>query len=305
MRSIEATARCRVSFRLAAALDASRRASRYAAPGDATPYARGHVALLGQTWPAQQGTARFHLDPATGNSWPHDTYCFDIDYRHDRSLGDIKYVWEFNRLQYLQPVAALAAHDRDDELADFCLAEIESWIDANPPFLGVNWASGIELALRLVSILVVLGLIGTEVFSPRIRRKIRACLAAHAYWLARYPSRHSSANNHTIAEAGALFLLGTLSPELGSGGVTETARALLIDQVERQIHATASAPSSRPATPPSRSNGICSASRLRSAPAAPSRQRHQSASLPLANISAPSPTRADISRASATTTRAA
>ena len=121
-------------------------------------------------------------------------------------------------------------------MADFCLAEIESWIDANPPFLGVNWASGIELALRLVSILVVLGLIGTERVQPAIRRKIRACLAAHAYWLARYPSRHSSANNHTIAEAGALFMLGTLSPELVSGGVTETARALLIDQVERQIH---------------------------------------------------------------------
>ena len=195
-----------------------------------------HVSLLGQTWPAMQGSARFHLDPSTGKSWPHDVYCFDIGYRRERGLGDIKYVWEFNRLQHLQPLAALACHDRDDELANFCLDEIESWIDANPPFFGVNWASGVELALRIVSILVVLGLIGTECVQPALRRKIRACLAAHAYWLARYPSRHSSANNHTIAEAGALFLLGTLSPELGVGGKTETARALLIEQVERQIH---------------------------------------------------------------------
>ncbi len=148
----------------------------------------------------------------------------------------MKYVWELNRLQFLQPVALLAAHDRDDELADFCLAEIESWVDANPPFLGVNWASGIELALRAVSILVVLGVIGTERASPALRRKIRACLAAHAYWLARYPSRHSSANNHLIAEAGALFLLGTLSPELGSRRQAEAARALLIDQLKRQFH---------------------------------------------------------------------
>ena len=175
----------------------------------------GHVALLGQSWPPERGPARLHLDPATGNAWPRDVYCFDIDYRREQRLGDVKYVWEFNRLQFLQPVAALAAYDRDDGLADFCLDEIESWIDANPPFLGVNWASGIELALRVVSILVVLGLIGTERVRPALRRKIRACLAAHAYWLARYPSRHSSANNHLIAEAGALFLLGTLSPELG------------------------------------------------------------------------------------------
>ena len=165
-----------------------------------------------------------------------DIYCFDIDYRSERRLGDVKYVWEFNRLQFLQPVAALAAYDRDDSLADFCLAEIESWIDANPPFLGVNWASGIELALRTVSILLVLGLIGTERVQPALRRKIRACLAAHAYWLARYPSRHSSANNHLVAEAGALFLLGTLAPELGIAREAEAARALLIEQVERQIH---------------------------------------------------------------------
>ena len=196
----------------------------------------GQVTLLGQTWAPALGRARFHLDPATGSAWPHDIYCFDIDYRSERRLGDVKYVWEFNRLQFLQPVAALAAYDRDDGLADFCLAEIESWIDANPPFLGVNWASGIELALRTVSILLVLGLIGTERVEPTLRRKIRACLAAHAYWLARYPSRHSSANNHLVAEAGALFLLGTLAPELGIAREAEAARALLIEQVERQIH---------------------------------------------------------------------
>jgi heparinase II/III-like protein len=195
------------------------------------------MSLLGQIWRGERGEARFHLDPIMGRSWPRDIYCFDIDYRTERRLGDVKYVWEFNRLQFLQPVAALAAYDCDGGLADFCLEEIESWIDANPPFLGVNWASGIELALRIVSILVVLGLIGIERATPALRRKIRACLAAHAYWLARYPSRHSSANNHLISEAGALFLLGTLWPELGISAEAEAARSLLIEQVEHQFHA--------------------------------------------------------------------
>lgn len=195
------------------------------------------ISLLGQTWRGARGPARFHLDPATGGYWPRETYCFDIDYRTERRLGDVKYVWELNRLQYLQPVAAAAAHDGDDVLAAFCLSEIETWIDANPPFLGVNWASGIELALRVVSILLVLGLIGPEQVPQAVRRKIRSCLAAHAYWLARYPSRHSSANNHLVAEAGALFLLGTLWPEPGMSSAAEAARALLTQQVEHQFHA--------------------------------------------------------------------
>ncbi len=197
----------------------------------------GGASLLGQIWPAKRGEARFHLDPATGNTWPRDVYCFGIDYRSERHLGDVKYVWELNRLQFLQPVAALAAHDGDEGLANFCLEEIESWIDANPPFLGVNWASGIELALRVVSLLVVLGLTGTERVKPTLRRKLRSCLAAHAYWLARYPSRHSSANNHLIAEAGAIFMLGTLWPELGISAEAEAARTLLVDQVGLQFHA--------------------------------------------------------------------
>jgi uncharacterized heparinase superfamily protein len=197
----------------------------------------GSLTFLGQSWPAEGGQTPWHLDPATGKTWPHDVYCFDIDYRSERQLGDVKYVWEFNRLQHLQTVAALAAFDRDGDLADFCLAEIESWIDANRPFLGINWASGIELALRVVSLLIVLGLIGTDRAKPALRRKLRSCLAAHAYWLARYPSRHSSANNHLVAEAGALFLLGTLWPELGFSREAQVSRALLIEQAEQQFHA--------------------------------------------------------------------
>lgn len=197
---------------------------------------RGGVSLLGQTWPAERGQGRWHLDPVTGGAWPARAYCFDVPYRRERKLGDVKYVWELNRLQFLQPVAALAAYEHDDALAGFCFEEIENWIDANPPFRGINWASGIELALRLVSILVVLGLIGTHRATALQRKKIRACLAAHAYWLARYPSRHSSANNHLIAEAGALFLLGTLWPELGIGRRAVEAREVLIAEIGRQVY---------------------------------------------------------------------
>lgn len=196
---------------------------------------RGDVVLLGQVWPADRGAGRWHLDPVTGGSWPSRSYCFDIPYRRERGLGDVKYVWELNRLQFLQPAAALAAQTGDAGLAKFCLGEIEDWIDANPPFRGINWASGIELALRIVSILAVWGLVGEDHATPVQRRKVRACLNAHAYWLARYPSRHSSANNHLIAESGALFVLGTLWPELGIGGRAERARAVLIDQIGRQI----------------------------------------------------------------------
>ncbi|MEQ1653194.1 MAG: alginate lyase family protein, partial [Hyphomicrobium sp.] len=124
-------------------------------------------------------------------------------------MGDIKHVWELNRLQYLQPVAALACKRADRELAQYCIDEIIGWIDHNPPHLGVNWASGIELALRVVSILVVTTLVG-EYLTPAQRGKIWGSLESHGAWLARYPSLHSSANNHLVAEGLGLFILGAL-----------------------------------------------------------------------------------------------
>ncbi len=198
----------------------------------------GKLKLLGVEWPGNRESNRWSLDPVSHKHWPQDDYCFHIDYRHNSEFGDIKYVWEMNRLQYLQPIAALAAVNNDRALADFCANEIESWIDNNPPFLGVNWISGIELASRVVSMLTVTTLVGADSFDENLRYKLRSCLSAHGYWLMRYPSRFSSANNHLIAEAAALYLLGTLAPWLkNSNGCAEYGRTVLIEEVLKQIHA--------------------------------------------------------------------
>lgn len=173
----------------------------------------GRLVILGQPWPGLTGPQKWHFDPVMGRSWPADRYCYSIPYRIAPDFGDVKYVWELNRLQYLQPIAALAAITDDTAERQFCAHELNSWIQFNPPYRGVNWASGIELALRLVSILVVVSLIGADAFTPAQRRRINLSLAAHGYWLMRYPSRFSSANNHLIAEAGGLYLLGSLFPD--------------------------------------------------------------------------------------------
>lgn len=198
----------------------------------------GPVRRLDMTWPAVQADLRWHFDPVSSREWPRTRYCFDIPHRGGNGLGDVKYVWEINRLQHLHSMSPLAFLDADDELAGRCLSDIESWIDANPPFLGINWSSGIELAIRSVSILLALTFVGADRLDRPLREKIRACCAAHGYWLARYPSLHSSANNHLIAEAGGLFLIGTLMPDLpGASSWAETGRARLVAEVERQIHA--------------------------------------------------------------------
>jgi hypothetical protein len=175
---------------------------------------QGRFRALGVTWPDHPGPPNWHLYPSTNTTWPNDPYCFDISYRYMPNRGDIKFVHELNRLQYLQPMAAAAALDDDDYLAALVVQHLESWMSSNPPYRGMAWLSGIELALRVVSLLVVSTLIGAGAFSAEFRQRLQLCLAAHGYWLARFPSRFSSANNHRIAEAGGLYLLGCLVPSL-------------------------------------------------------------------------------------------
>lgn len=193
--------------------------------------------FFGVSWPEGKGSEIWHVDPVSGNLWPSDAYCFRVPYRDNPEMGDVKFVWELNRLQFLQPIAALSAVTNDPEPAKFCLSILDEWIEANPPFRGINWVSGIELALRTTSILTVLSFIDPSLISSERRARLSACLKAHGYWLKRYPSQFSSANNHLIAEAAALFALGTCWPELEEAQqYASYGRQVLSEQVMQQIH---------------------------------------------------------------------
>ena len=195
----------------------------------------GEFEFLGMHWPHCAPGAKWHMDPETTTKWPSESYCFAIDFRHATAKGDVKYVWELNRLQYLHNIAALAFKEKDVALASFCLAEIESWIDSNPPFFGVNWASGIELALRTLSILIVTSLLGEQA-TPAQRKKIWQTLETHAIWLERYPSLFSSANNHRTSEGLGLFLIGALCPAFGRSAYwRDEGWKILCDTIQKQI----------------------------------------------------------------------
>lgn len=176
------------------------------------------ITLLGQEWPADALAALspdlWLQDPVTGNPWPgKEAYCFDVDYRNVADHGDVKFVWELSRLQMLHPVAVLARIRGDRSDIAWMMKAIASWMQANPPFRGVNWSSGIELALRLVTIAIVVACVG-EHLSPEDKRRIRMFVAAHGFWLQRHPSLYSSANNHRVAEGLGLLLAAQLAPDL-------------------------------------------------------------------------------------------
>ncbi|MFC9793325.1 alginate lyase family protein [Streptomyces sp. NPDC127584] len=142
-------------------------------------------------------------DPKTGRRAPWG-YAFDVPYRREEVVGDIKQIWEPSRHQYLTVLAAAYAVTGDGRYAERVARHLRLWWAANAPLRGVHWISGIELGIRLLSWVWVRRLLdgwpgAAALFedNPVARKQIWH----HQRWLAAFPSRGSSANNHVIAEA--------------------------------------------------------------------------------------------------------
>ena len=201
----------------------------------------GRFSAHGVAWPKRDARDLFppelwRLDPITGRLWSgQDTYCFDVRYRDERELGDVKYVWDLNRLQFLQPLAAAVALWADRRALAAVEGAIASWVRANPPYRGLCWGSGIELALRAVTLAFVVTLCG-EALDPQVRGQVASVLAAHQYWLRRYPSLYSSANNHLVSEALGEFVIACLMPDgVHSREIEAHAREVLEREIALQI----------------------------------------------------------------------
>ncbi|MFE0101600.1 alginate lyase family protein [Streptomyces sp. NPDC059009] len=146
-------------------------------------------------------------DPKTGRRAPWG-YAFDVPYRNEEAVGDIKQIWEPSRHQYLTVLAAAYAVTGDERYAERVAQHLRLWWAANPPLRGVHWISGIELGIRLLSWVWIRRLLDGWPGAAGLFEENPVALNQiwhHQRWLAAFPSRGSSANNHVIAEAAGQF----------------------------------------------------------------------------------------------------
>ncbi|MDR7037946.1 hypothetical protein J2X36_002699 [Methylobacterium sp. BE186] len=209
----------------------------------------GRFHYFGRDWPApdftgpEAGAGFWFHDPVTGAAWPGaGVPAHRVDVRATVEApdgsgrpGDVKFVWEPARLQMLHPLAAACAAG-EARAGEAARAIVTSFTRANPPYGGVHWFSGIEMTLRLVSLLLVAAASGPEGLPPEERAAFRRLVAAHAEAIAAFPSLHSSANNHRIAEGLGLLVAGLLLQGAAEAASWEAeGRAILEGEGERQI----------------------------------------------------------------------
>jgi hypothetical protein len=136
------------------------------------------------------------------------------------------------------PRLAKAYHWTGDErYAAEAVAQLESWVNQNPPGFGINWQSSLEIGIRTISWLwTIFLLLGSKSFTPAAAQRIGNSLFAQLAHVHRYTSLFSSPNTHLIGEAAALFIGGHLFQDNQRAVLwMETGARLLSQEASRQI----------------------------------------------------------------------
>jgi uncharacterized heparinase superfamily protein len=155
----------------------------------------------------------WHLDPVWSRRAPR-VHWTQLDPLDPTEVGDSKVVWELNRHQWVTGLAQAFALTGDERYAEAALHAIESWVEANPYGIGVNWSSSLEVAYRVMSWSWTLMLVReSAALSANRVSGILANVWLHARYVARYLSFYFSPNTHLTGEALGLFYAGTLFSE--------------------------------------------------------------------------------------------
>lgn len=212
---------------------------------------RGEFDLLGYRglrFDADGSLVDWHLDPVH-NRRPPRGFWSSVPYL-DPASGDHKIIWELNRHQHWLALGRAYWLTGRRDYRQRALLELGSWLDANPPLVGVNWASMLELGLRSISWLWALELFADASCDddPPWIVDLLVGIERQLVQVERNLSYYFSPNTHLLGEALALYVAGRALPELSASErwatvgrrvlAAETARQILHDggHCERSTH---------------------------------------------------------------------
>ncbi|HEY8175049.1 MAG TPA: alginate lyase family protein [Gemmatimonadaceae bacterium] len=189
-------------------------------------------------WNAEEGAGSpdWHLDPRSATRAPLRHWS-QIPFLDSQSAGDCRITWELNRHQYFSTLGRAYWCTGDETFARTFVHHLSNWMTANPPKIGINWVSSLEVAFRSISWLWALQFFrqSPELTAPVFLRMLKF-LYLHARHLETYLSTYFSPNTHLSGEALGLLYLGTLLPEFQRARRwQETGWRILHEELVRQV----------------------------------------------------------------------
>lgn len=178
--------------------------------------AEGRFEFMGKRFDFTDRDIDWSYEPESGRSWPHKLWTrfglYDAD-----APGDVKFTWEPNRHQFWPTLGRAYWLTGDERYAEAWVRQITSWLDANPPEIGVNWRSNLEHALRIINWWIALAMFipSRAVTDELLCRIVGTMVLKTRHILADLDySRVNMCNNHLLGDAMGLATMGLVLPEL-------------------------------------------------------------------------------------------
>jgi len=183
----------------------------------------------------------WHLDPVHRRRAPQKCWA-DVPYL-DSSVGDHKIIWELNRHQHWLQLGRASWLTGQSRYAVAIIEQLGQWLAANPPLVGMNWASMLEIGLRTISWTWALQFLLADLHDERddVRRTpwlvdMLVAIDRQLTHVEQHLSYYFSPNTHLTGEALALYVVGHALPELAaSDRWRATGRRILLQEIDRQI----------------------------------------------------------------------
>ncbi len=151
----------------------------------------------------------WHFEPVSGKHLPLKHWK-QFDELDTAETGDKKIVWELNRHQHFFTLGTAYRLTGEERYAATFARHLEGWIEQNPPGLGINWFSSLEVAFRAISWLWAFHFFkGSKSLTPELFQKAVKFLYLHGRHLEKYLSTYYSPNTHLTGEALGLYYLGS------------------------------------------------------------------------------------------------
>lgn len=198
---------------------------------------KGRIDLLGYKDLKIGRKVNWHFEPVSDKEAPLRHWRTFDDLATDET-GDKKVLWELNRHQHFFILGLAYGFTKDEKYAETFVKHLESWMEQNPPGMGINWVSSLEVSFRAISWIWAFNLFkNSENFTDELFQKGVKFLHRHARHIEKYLSTYYSPNTHLTGEALGLYYIGTQLPFFKrSKRWREIGANILFAELDRQIH---------------------------------------------------------------------
>lgn len=178
----------------------------------------------------------WHLEPVAKKRSPLKHWK-QFDELDTDETGDKKIIWELNRHQHFFTLGVAFWLTKDERYAETFARHLESWMEKNPPGIGINWFSSLEIAFRVMSWTWAFHFFkGAKSLTPALFQKALKYIFLQGRHIEKYLSTYYSPNTHLTGEALGLYYLGTQFPFFNRAEIwKKTGEEILFAELDRQI----------------------------------------------------------------------